>query len=235
VFRINGTFFFKDLRLNNRSDSRVYFFRMYYILCTLVQALRLCTGRTAHRRSRGIALPFLDHCTRREWGVSVTPRPLFTSGKDPVPIVQEAGWTPGPVWTSTENLAATGIRFPDRAARISRYTDWGIRPTLNISFIITLIYLWCGVFSFVHKKFSRSYAMFLKRKVSLATLRVETLCDPFVQSVGIYFNSRYWKWTYEGSENFIECPCCLIFAFILFDEVCTRKWDYSARKTRNKR
>jgi len=32
---------------------------------TLVQALRLCTGRTAHRESRGIALPFLDHGTRR--------------------------------------------------------------------------------------------------------------------------------------------------------------------------
>ena len=32
---------------------------------TLVQALRLCTGRTAHRRSRGIALLFLDHGTRR--------------------------------------------------------------------------------------------------------------------------------------------------------------------------
>jgi len=28
---------------------------------TLVQALRLCTGRTAHSGSRGIALPFLDH------------------------------------------------------------------------------------------------------------------------------------------------------------------------------
>jgi len=41
--------------------------------CTLVQALRLCTGRTAHRGSRGIALPFHDHGTRREWGVSVTP------------------------------------------------------------------------------------------------------------------------------------------------------------------
>jgi len=25
------------------------------------------------------------------------PRPLFTTGKDPVPIVQEAGWAPGPV------------------------------------------------------------------------------------------------------------------------------------------
>ena len=32
---------------------------------TLVQALRLCTGRTAHRGSRGIALPFHDHGTGR--------------------------------------------------------------------------------------------------------------------------------------------------------------------------
>ena len=45
------------------------------------------------------------------------PRPLFTPRKDPVPIVQETGWTPGPVWTGTENLALTGIRFPDRPAR----------------------------------------------------------------------------------------------------------------------
>ena len=33
--------------------------------CTLVQALRLCTGRTAHRGSRSIALLFPDHGTRR--------------------------------------------------------------------------------------------------------------------------------------------------------------------------
>jgi hypothetical protein len=60
---------------------------------TLVQALRLCTGRTAHRGSRGIVLLFHDNGTRRGWGVSVTPWPLLTPGKDPVPIVQEAGWS----------------------------------------------------------------------------------------------------------------------------------------------
>jgi hypothetical protein len=32
---------------------------------TLVQALRLCTGRMALRGSRGIALAFLDHSNRR--------------------------------------------------------------------------------------------------------------------------------------------------------------------------
>jgi len=59
----------------------------YKVKCTLVQALRLCTGRTAHRGSRGIALLFLAHGSRRGRGVSVTPRPLFTPRKDPVPII----------------------------------------------------------------------------------------------------------------------------------------------------
>jgi len=37
-------------------------------------------------------------------------------GKDPVPIVQEAGWAPGPVWMGAEK-SPTGIRSPDRPAR----------------------------------------------------------------------------------------------------------------------
>ena len=36
-------------------------------------------------------------------------------GKDPVPVVQEVGWAPGPVWTGAENLAHTGS--PDLPAR----------------------------------------------------------------------------------------------------------------------
>ena len=46
------------------------------------------------RVGRGIALLFHDRGTRRGWGVSNTPRPHFTAGKDPVPILQEAGWVP---------------------------------------------------------------------------------------------------------------------------------------------
>jgi hypothetical protein len=67
-------------------------------------------------RVRGIALLFLDLGARRGWVVSTTPR-RFTPGKDPVPIVQGAGWAPGALWTCTKNLAATGIRSPDRPAR----------------------------------------------------------------------------------------------------------------------
>jgi len=47
-----------------------------------------------------------------------TPRPGHTTPeKDPLPIVQEAGWASEPVWTDAENLAPTGIRSPDRPAR----------------------------------------------------------------------------------------------------------------------
>jgi hypothetical protein len=41
-----------------------------------------------------------DLGTRWGWVVSVTPLPRFVPGKGPpVPIVQEAGWAPEPVWT----------------------------------------------------------------------------------------------------------------------------------------
>jgi hypothetical protein len=67
--------------------------------------------------SRGIVLLILDLGARR--GGWSTPRPgHFTPGKDPVPIVQEAGWAPGPVWMCAKNLAPpTGIRSPDCPAR----------------------------------------------------------------------------------------------------------------------
>ena len=45
-----------------------------------------------------------------------TPRPgRFTPRKDPVPIVQEAGWAPGPVWTGAENLATNRDSIPERS------------------------------------------------------------------------------------------------------------------------
>ena len=48
--------------------------------------------------------------------VSSTLRPHFTPGKDPVPIVQEAGWAPGPVWTGG-NSRPHRDSIPDRPAR----------------------------------------------------------------------------------------------------------------------
>jgi hypothetical protein len=48
--------------------------------------------------------------------VSSTLRPHFTPGKDPVPILQEAGWVAGPVWTEGKSRPHRDS-IPDRPAR----------------------------------------------------------------------------------------------------------------------
>jgi hypothetical protein len=70
----------------------------------------------AQRVGRGIALLFHDRGTRRRWVVSSTPQPHFTPGKYPVPILQEAGWAPGPVWTGGKSRPHQDS-IPDRPAR----------------------------------------------------------------------------------------------------------------------
>ena len=70
----------------------------------------------AQRVGRGIALLFHDRGTRRGWVVSSTPRPHFTHGKDLVPVLQEAGWAPGPVWTGGKSRPHRDS-IPDRPAR----------------------------------------------------------------------------------------------------------------------
>jgi len=46
------------------------------------------------------------------WGpvINATHRRFCPRDRDPIPMVQKAGWGPGPVWTGAENLATTGIR-----------------------------------------------------------------------------------------------------------------------------
>jgi hypothetical protein len=88
------------------------------VKCPLVQALRLCTGHTAHRGSRGIALPFHDHSTRRGWGVSITPRPLFTPpGKTRYPLYRRLVWPQGQSGQVRKIWPPTGIPSPDHPAR----------------------------------------------------------------------------------------------------------------------
>jgi len=44
---------------------------------------------------------------------NATPRPLYSQKNDPVPIIQEVRWAPGPAWMGVENLALTGILSAD--------------------------------------------------------------------------------------------------------------------------
>ena len=87
------------------------------VKCTLVQPLRLCTGNMTRRGSRGIALPFHDHSTRRGWGVSVTPQPLFNPRKTLYPLYRRLGGPQGRYGQVRKIFAPTGIRSPDRPAR----------------------------------------------------------------------------------------------------------------------
>jgi hypothetical protein len=50
----------------------------------------------------------------------------FTSGEDPVPLVQEAGWAPEPVWIGAENFAPPGFDSRTFQPLASRYTDYAI-------------------------------------------------------------------------------------------------------------
>ena len=106
---------------------------------TLVQALRLCTGRTAHTGSRGIALLFHDHGTRRGWGVSVTPRPLFTPGKTRYPLYRRLCGPQGRFGQVRKISPPPG--FDPRTVQpvASRYTDWATWLTyiiLRLSLIV---------------------------------------------------------------------------------------------------
>jgi hypothetical protein len=63
----------------------------------------------------GITPLFLQ--PRRQMGGWFTPRPGNPRKRDPVPVVQKAGWVPGPSLKSTENIAPTGFRSLDLPAR----------------------------------------------------------------------------------------------------------------------
>jgi hypothetical protein len=62
----------------------------------------------------------------------LTPRTLYLRQREPVPIVQEAELDPGPVWTSVENLAPTGTRFPDGPACSESLYRLRYRGPLNL-------------------------------------------------------------------------------------------------------
>jgi len=70
----------------------------------------------AQRVGRGIVLLLHGRGTSRGWVVSSTARPHFTPAKDPVPIVKEAGWAPGPVLTGGKSCPHRDS-IPDRPVR----------------------------------------------------------------------------------------------------------------------
>jgi len=109
--------------------------------CTLVQALRLCTGRTAHWGSRSIALLFHDQ--RHQKGVRGQRRAtaaLYPRGKTRYPLYRRLGGPQG--WPGQARKISPPPGFDPRTAQpvASRYTDWSTRPTnLAINTIINTV------------------------------------------------------------------------------------------------
>jgi hypothetical protein len=60
----------------------------------------------------------------------------LTPGKDPAPIVVEAGWTPGPVWTGAGNLAPPGFDPGAINPVASRYNEQAIPTNVTIQHIL---------------------------------------------------------------------------------------------------
>jgi hypothetical protein len=65
----------------------------------------------------------------------------FIPWKDTVPIVQEAGLAPGPVWIDVEYLTPPG--FYSRTVQLvgSSYSDWATGPTRKVQFVRVNWYL----------------------------------------------------------------------------------------------
>ena len=64
-----------------------------------------------------------------EWSAARSGR--TSPGKDPVPILLEAGWAPGPVWTGGESRPHRDA-ISDRPARSSVATPTELHGPLNV-------------------------------------------------------------------------------------------------------
>ena len=99
------------------------------VKCTLVQALRLCTGRTAHRGSRGIVLPFHDHGTRRGDGLASRPGRSLPPGKTRYPFYRRLDGPQGRSGQVRKISSPPGFDLRTVQPVTSRYTDYATRPT----------------------------------------------------------------------------------------------------------
>ena len=100
------------------------------IKLTRVQAPRFCTGRTAHRGSRGIALPFHYHGTRRGEGSASRPDRSLAPRKTRYPMYRRLGRLQGRSGQVRKISPPPGFDPPTVQPITSRYTDYATLPTM---------------------------------------------------------------------------------------------------------
>ena len=107
------------LPINNLTQVQI----LQYKKCTLVQALKLCTGRTGHRGSRDIALLFHDHGTRRGEGSALRSGHSLSPRKTRYPLYRRLGGPQGRSGQVRKISRPPG--FDPRTVQpvASRYTD----------------------------------------------------------------------------------------------------------------
>jgi len=102
-------------------------------MCTLVQALMLCTGRTTHRGSRGILYSFLT--TALEGGEGSASRPcrsLPPEKKTWYPLYRRLGGPQGRSGQVRKISLPPGFGPRTVQPVASRYTDYATRPTITV-------------------------------------------------------------------------------------------------------
>jgi len=136
---------------------------------------------------RGIALLFHDRGTRRgEWSAARHGRTL-PPGKDPVPIVQEAGWVPGPVWTDGKSRPHRDL-IPDHPAcsqslyRLSYPAHhWAIYWRENIYIYIYIYRVFIKITTYFTRVFCRP-----KQRKNLKQTNTSQYMAPVVRCQHVY-------------------------------------------------
>ena len=99
------------------------------VKCTLVQALRLCTGRTAHRGSRDIALTFLDHALEGGEGSASRPDLFLPPGKTLYPLYRRLDRPQGGSGQVRKISPPQGFDSRTVQPVASRYIEYATQPT----------------------------------------------------------------------------------------------------------
>jgi hypothetical protein len=120
------------VHLNSVINFTNYFCWIYFniiVPCACkgeVVPLRSIEAHLGHRRYSSYS--FLTSAPEGgEWSASRPGRPLPPGKEPPVPIVQEAGWAPEPVWTQRleeRSSASVGDRTPAVQSVVRHCTDW---------------------------------------------------------------------------------------------------------------
>jgi len=84
--------------------------------------------------------------------VSSTPRPHFTPEKDPVPIVQEAGWATRPVWTGGKSRPHRDS-ISDRPARSQSLYQLSYPPLHTHTHTSIYLYIYIYIYIIFRKLF----------------------------------------------------------------------------------